>query len=63
MACKYNYLNPKKTDIVSTEYIKEELMRGTHFVGSKGRVCKIYQIEIDGKFLSCFYCTEFLQMV
>ena len=47
LAGKYNYLNPKKSDTVPSEYIKEVLMRGTGFVGSKGRVCKIYQTEID----------------
>ena len=47
LAGKYNYLNPKKSDTVPSEYIKEVLMRGTGFVGGKGRVCKIYQTEID----------------
>lgn len=44
---KYNYLNPKKSATVPSEYIKQVLMRGTGFIGGKGRVCKIYETEID----------------
>ena len=47
LAGKYNYLNPKKAESVPSEYVKEILMRGTGFVGGKGRVCEIYQTEID----------------
>ena len=47
LAGKYNYLNPKKAGSVPSEYVKEILMRGTGFVGGKGRVCEIYQTEID----------------
>ena len=46
-AGKYNYLNPKKAESVPSEYVKEILMKGTGFVGGKGRVCEIYQTEID----------------
>ena len=44
---KYNYLNPKKSSTVPKEYIKQVLMRGTGFIGGKGRVCEIFQSEID----------------
>ncbi|NSC26696.1 DEAD/DEAH box helicase family protein [[Eubacterium] rectale] len=44
---KYNYLNPKKSSKVPKEYIKQVLMRGTGFIGGKGRVCEIFQSEID----------------
>ena len=44
---KYNYLNPKKSATVPSEYIKQVLMRGTGFIGGKGRICKIYETEID----------------
>ena len=44
---KYNYLNPKKSATVPKEYIKQVLMRGTGFIGGKGRVCEIFQSEID----------------
>ena len=47
LAGKYNYLNPKKSATVSGEYIKQVLMRGTGFIGGKGRVCKIFETEID----------------
>lgn len=47
LAGKYNYLNPKKSATVPGEYIKQVLMRGTGFVGGKGRVCKIFETEID----------------
>ena len=47
LAGKYNYLNPKKSATVPSEYIKQVLMRGTGFVGGKGRVCKIFETEID----------------
>ena len=47
LAGKYNYLNPKKAESVPSEYVKEILMKGTGFVGGKGRVCEIYQTEID----------------
>ena len=49
LAGKYNYLNPKKAESVPSEYVKEILMRGTGFVGGKGRVCEIYQTEIDAE--------------
>lgn len=41
LAGKYNYLNPKKSATVPSEYIKQVLMRGTGFIGGKGRICKI----------------------
>ena len=44
---KYNYLNPKKSATVPKEYIKQVLMRGTGFIGGKGRVCEIFQSEVD----------------
>ena len=44
---KYNYLNPKQSATVPKEYIKQVLMRGTGFIGGKGRVCQIFQNEID----------------
>ena len=47
LAGKYNYLNPKKAESVPSEYVKQILMRGTGFVGGKGRVCEIYRTEID----------------
>ena len=47
LAGKYNYLNPKKSATVPGEYIKQVLMRGTGFAGGKGRVCKIFETEID----------------
>ena len=47
LAGKYNYLNPKKSATVPGEYIKQVLMRGTGFIGGKGRVCKIFETEID----------------
>ena len=47
LAGKYNYLNPKKSATVPGDYIKQVLMRGTGFVGGKGRVCKIFETEID----------------
>ena len=47
LAGKYNYLNPKKSFTVPSEYIKQVLMRGTGFIGGKGRVCKIFETEID----------------
>ena len=47
LAGKYNYLNPKKSSTVPSEYIKQVLMRGTGFIGGKGRVCKIFETEID----------------
>ena len=47
LAGKYNYLNPKKSATVPSEYIKQVLMRGTGFIGGKGRVCKIFETEID----------------
>ena len=46
LAGKYNYLNPKKSATVPSEYIKQVLMRGTGFIGGKGRVCKIFETEI-----------------
>ena len=47
LAGKYNYLNPKKSATVPSEYIKQVLMRGTGFIGGKGRICKIFETEID----------------
>ena len=47
LAGKYNYLNPKKSATVPGEYIRQVLMRGTGFIGGKGRVCKIFETEID----------------
>ena len=47
LAGKYNYLNPKKSATVPGEYIKQVLMGGTGFIGGKGRVCKIFETEID----------------
>ena len=47
LAGKYNYLNPKKSPTVPHEYIKTVLLRGTGFVGGKGRVIEIFQTEID----------------
>ena len=47
LAEKYNYLNPKKSPNVPHEYIKTVVLRGTGFVGGKGRVCEIYKNEID----------------
>lgn len=47
LAGKYNYLNPKKSATVPSEYIKQVLMIGTGFIGGKGRVCKIFETEID----------------
>ena len=47
LAGKYNYLNPKKSATVPSEYIKQVLMGGTGFIGGKGRVCKIFETEID----------------
>ena len=47
LAGKYNYLNPKKSATVPGEYIKQVLMRGTGFIGGKGRICKIFETEID----------------
>ena len=47
LAGKYNYLNPKKSATVPSEYIKQVLMRGTGFIGGKSRGCKIYETEID----------------
>ena len=47
LAGKYNYLNPKKSPTVPHEYIKTVLLRGTGFIGGKGRVCEIYRNEID----------------
>ena len=47
LAGKYNYLNPKKSFTVPSEYIKQVLMRGTGFIGGKGRVYKIFETEID----------------
>ena len=44
---KYNYLNAKKSATVPKEYIKQVLMRGTGFIGGKGRVCEIFQSEVD----------------
>ena len=44
---KYNYLNPKKASVVPSEYVKEVVLRGTGFVGGRGRVCKIFETEID----------------
>ena len=46
LAGKYNYLNPKKSFTVPSEYIKQVLMRGTGFIGGKGRVYKIFETEI-----------------
>ena len=43
----YNYLNPKKASVVPSEYVKEVVLRGTGFVGGRGRVCKIFETEID----------------
>ena len=44
---KYNYLNPKKASFVPHEYVKTVLLKGTGFVGGRGRVCKIFETEID----------------
>ena len=44
---KYNYLNPKKASVVPSEYVKEVVLRGTGFVDGRGRVCKIFETEID----------------
>lgn len=42
---KYTYIEPKKDIEVPKEYIKTVLLRGTGFVGGKGRVCEIYNKE------------------
>ena len=47
LAGKYNYLNPKKSPTVPHEYIKTVVLRGTGFIGGKGRVCEIFHTEID----------------
>ena len=44
---KYNYLNPKKVSVVPQEYVKQVLLKGTGFVGGRGRICKIFKTEID----------------
>ena len=47
LAGKYNYLNPKKAETVPPEYVKTVLLKGTGFEGGRGRVCKIFETEID----------------
>ena len=44
---KFNYLNPKKVSVVPQEYVKQVLLKGTGFVGGRGRICKIFKNEID----------------
>ena len=41
---KYNYLNPKKASFVPHEYVKTVLLKGTGFIGGRGRVCKIFEL-------------------
>ena len=43
----HNYLNPKKASVVPNKYVKEVLLSGTGFIGGRGRVCKIFETEID----------------
>ena len=49
LAGKYNYLNPKKSSTVPSEYIKQVLMRGTGFIGGKGRVCTVSYTHLCAK--------------
>lgn len=44
---KYNYLNPKKSSVVPHEYVREVLLKGSGFMGDRGRICKIFETEID----------------
>jgi N12 class adenine-specific DNA methylase len=44
---KYNYLNPKKELVVPHDYITQVLLKGSGFVGGMGRICKIFETEID----------------
>lgn len=44
---KYNYLNPKKASVVPHEYVREVLLKGSGFMGGRGRICKIFETEID----------------
>ena len=44
---KYTYLEPKKEPVVPHGFIKEVVLRGTGFVGGRGRVCEIFNTEID----------------
>ena len=44
---KYNYLNPKKSSFVPHEYVKTVLLKGSGFMGGRGRICKIFETEID----------------
>ena len=44
---KYNYIEPKKEPVVPHEYIKQVLLRGTGFVGGRGRVCDIFKTELS----------------
>ena len=44
---KYSYIEPKHEPEVPHEYIKQVILRGTGFVGGKGRVCKIFEDEVS----------------
>ena len=37
----------KRQKVYQVRHVKQILMRGTGFVGGKGRVCEIYRTEID----------------
>ena len=43
----YTYVEPKKEPIVPHEFVKQVVLRGTGFVGGKGRVCQIFENEIS----------------
>lgn len=43
----YTYLEPKKELVVPPEFIKQVVLRGSGFQGGKGRICEIFQNEID----------------
>ena len=44
---KFTYVQPKTEPVVPNEYIRQVVLRGTGFVGGKGRVCEIFENELS----------------
>lgn len=44
---QYTYLAPKKENYVPAEYVKQAVLYGSGFTGGMGRICKIFENEID----------------
>jgi len=43
----FTYVEPKREKVIPPEYLKEIVLNGTAFAGGRGRICTIFETEID----------------